>query len=165
MDSTTLSSLHLLLDSTIQDYIFLGLLTWMSMEDGIPVSFTNFVTSPELSGPLHISPVVYHTQITQYSLQSIYQWARLCIEHLPNCYFVRTFSSLYHYILNSDWSYRHHLSRALPTKGFFIYSNHFVQNDQALSHVLRMIFEISAYHQLSMQNIFINNLMQNDQSL
>ena len=50
------------------------LLAWLSVvKDRILCSFTNFITTPELSGPLHISPDIYHTQITEYSLQTIYQ--------------------------------------------------------------------------------------------
>ena len=37
----------------------------ISLENGIPCSF---ITTPELSGPLHISSDIYHTQITGYSL-------------------------------------------------------------------------------------------------
>ena len=48
------------------------LLVWMSVKDRILCSFTNFITTPELSGPLHISPDIYHTQITEYSLGTIY---------------------------------------------------------------------------------------------
>jgi hypothetical protein len=44
------------------------LLTWISAAGGIPCSFTNFITVPELSGPLYISPDIYHTQITEYLL-------------------------------------------------------------------------------------------------
>ena len=50
-----------------------NLLAWISVEGRIPSSFTNFITTPELSGPLYISPDIYHTQITEYSLQTIYQ--------------------------------------------------------------------------------------------
>ena len=46
-------------------------LAWISVEDRIPCSFTSFITSPELSGPLYISPYDYHTQIAEYSLLSI----------------------------------------------------------------------------------------------
>ena len=63
----------------------------ISLENGIPCSF---ITTPELSGPLHISSDIYHTQITGYSQQLIYQ-------------------------INSDWSFREHLSRALPIKMIF----------------------------------------------
>jgi hypothetical protein len=49
------------------------LLTWISMDGRIPCSFTNFITTPEFSGPLFISPAIYHTQITGYSLETIYQ--------------------------------------------------------------------------------------------
>ena len=44
------------------------LLSWLSVEDRILCSFTNFITTRELSGPLYISPDIYHTQITHYSL-------------------------------------------------------------------------------------------------
>ena len=51
----------------------LDLLTWISPECRIPCSFTNFITTPELSGPLYISPSIFHTQITEFLLKSIYQ--------------------------------------------------------------------------------------------
>ena len=46
------------------------LLAWILVEGRIPRSFTNFITIPELSGPLYISlsPDIYHTQITEYLL-------------------------------------------------------------------------------------------------
>jgi hypothetical protein len=47
------------------------LLDWILMEGGIPCSFTDFITTPELSGPLSIGKDIYHTQITEYSLQKI----------------------------------------------------------------------------------------------
>ena len=48
------------------------LLAWIaSRNGGIPCSFTNFITTPELSGPLYIRPDIYHTQITEYSLQEL----------------------------------------------------------------------------------------------
>ena len=44
----------------------------------------------------------------------------LCIEHFPNCYSVRLSPfSLHHYFLDPDWTFREHLSRALPTKRIF----------------------------------------------
>ena len=48
------------------------LLAWISMEARIPSSFTDFITSSDLSGPMYISPGIYHTQITEYSLATIY---------------------------------------------------------------------------------------------
>ena len=50
------------------------LLDWISADSEyrIPRSFTHFITTPELSGPLYISPDIYHTQITEYSLHTIY---------------------------------------------------------------------------------------------
>ena len=44
------------------------LLFWITVEDRIPSSFTNFITTPELSGPLYISSDIYHAQITEYLL-------------------------------------------------------------------------------------------------
>ena len=49
------------------------LLSWISVKGGIPSSFTNFLTTPELSGPLYISPDIYHTQIIEYSLLEIHR--------------------------------------------------------------------------------------------
>ena len=49
-----------------------NLLAWISVEDRIPCSFTDFITTPELSGPLYISPDVYHTQVTEYLLNKTY---------------------------------------------------------------------------------------------
>ena len=43
------------------------LLDWISRKDEIPRSFTNFITTPELSGPFHISTDIYCTQIREYS--------------------------------------------------------------------------------------------------
>ena len=48
------------------------LLAWISVEDRNLRSFTNFITTPELSGPLYISPDICHTQITEYSLKTIH---------------------------------------------------------------------------------------------
>ena len=47
------------------------LLAWISVEGRIPCSFTSFITTPELSGPLYISADIYHTQLTEYSLQTL----------------------------------------------------------------------------------------------
>ena len=49
-----------------------NLLAWILMMDRIPSSFTNFITTPELSGPFYISSDIYHTQITEYSLETIF---------------------------------------------------------------------------------------------
>ena len=46
------------------------LLTWFVT--GIPPSLTKFITTPELSGPeFYIPSDIYHTQITEYSLETI----------------------------------------------------------------------------------------------
>jgi hypothetical protein len=49
------------------------LLGWIEVEGKIPRSFTSFITTPELSGLFYISPDIYHTQITEYLLEKIYQ--------------------------------------------------------------------------------------------
>jgi len=77
------------------------LLAWLSFESRIPYSFTNFITTPELSGPLYISPDIYHTQITEYSLQTIYQSSLSDLSDCP---------------IRPDWCFREHLSHALPTE-------------------------------------------------
>jgi len=76
------------------------LLAWITMEGGIPRSFTTFITTPESSsGPFYISPDIYHTQITEFSLQTIYPPSPFCPP-----------------FVGRDWSFREHLSRALPTE-------------------------------------------------
>ena len=90
------------------------LLESIKMAGEIPLSFTNFMTTPELSNSLYISPDIYHTQITEYLLNEAHlRWAlfSLCIEHCPDCYSVRPF-----YRNESLWD---HLSRALPTEMIF----------------------------------------------
>ena len=49
------------------------LLSWITVEDKILCSFTNFITTPGLSGTLYIIPGIYHTQITEYLLEKTYQ--------------------------------------------------------------------------------------------
>ena len=47
------------------------LLSWIPGKDRLVLSFTNFITTPEISGPFYIETDIYHTQITEYSLGSI----------------------------------------------------------------------------------------------
>ena len=47
------------------------LLAWIAVEGRVLCSFTDFITTPELSGPLYIRPGVYYSQITEYILQKI----------------------------------------------------------------------------------------------
>ena len=58
------------------------LLAWMSVEGEIFSSFYNFITTPELSGLLYISPDIYHTQITECMLEKIYQWVFLSVSNI-----------------------------------------------------------------------------------
>ena len=100
-----------------------NLLAWISRKNKIPCSFTDFITAPELSGPLHISSNIYHTQITEYSLETIFQhnysqWAFfLFTERLPNCYSVSS-SPFYrcHCGISPYWAFTEHISHALPTE-------------------------------------------------
>jgi len=75
------------------------LLAWISLADRILDSFTNFITTPELSGPLYISSDIYHTQITEYLLEKFYKPSHL--------FFI------------PDWGFWAHFSRALPTERIF----------------------------------------------
>ena len=86
-----------------------SLLAWISEEGRIPSSFTDFITTPELSGPLYLSSDIYHTQITEYLLWAL---SISTIEHLPHCYSARHFS----FTGQSVWE---HLSCALPTEKIF----------------------------------------------
>ena len=49
------------------------LLSFVSVEGRILPSFTDFITAREISGYLYISPDVYHTQITEFSLETLHQ--------------------------------------------------------------------------------------------
>ena len=49
------------------------LLTWITMDGRIPSSLTDFITTQELSGPFYVSPDIYHTQITEYSLMTFHE--------------------------------------------------------------------------------------------
>ena len=97
------------------------LLAWISVEGKIPFSFTNFITTPELSGPLYISPDIYHTQITEYSLLTFYKWALFSVLSASNIFLI-VFSvrpSPFFRYVREDWSFTDHLSRALPTEKIF----------------------------------------------
>ena len=71
-----LDDLHMQVSSWTPQYrivLCCGLLAWILGMDGILCSFTNFITTAELSGRLYISPDIYHTQITEYLLETILQ--------------------------------------------------------------------------------------------
>ena len=98
------------------------LLNWISVNYRVPRSFTHFITTPELSGPLHISPDIYHTQITEYSLHTIYQWA-----------FFLSASNILLIGTLLDLSFRNGACGItfpvlFQLKWFFIFSDQFVQN-------------------------------------
>ena len=95
------------------------LLDWIAGMYGIPCLFSNFITTPELSGAtaLYISPDIYHTQITECSLETFLYISEfsLCIERLPNSYSVSSHPNFY----NGSDSFSEHISRALPTEMIF----------------------------------------------
>ena len=100
------------------------LLTWMTMDGRIPFSLTNFITTQELSRRFYVSPDIFHTQITEYSLLTLNECAlfsfpsTLFIKDLPsnrrNC----LHDSLCSYV-ELNWSFMDHLSRSLPTEKIF----------------------------------------------
>ena len=48
------------------------LLAWFKFSEEIPRSLTEFITTPEISGPeFYIPSDIYHTQVTEYSLETI----------------------------------------------------------------------------------------------
>ena len=48
-----------------------NLLAWILEEGRISSSFTDFITTPEFSGPLYISADIFHTHITEYFLWAL----------------------------------------------------------------------------------------------
>ena len=73
-----------------QDRIVLSweLLAWIPGRDRLILSFTNFITTPELSGPFYIGADIYHTQITEYSLgiilRNISKWAVFSLHRMSS---------------------------------------------------------------------------------
>jgi hypothetical protein len=53
------------------------LLAWASVDGRIHPSLTSFITTQEISGPLYMNPDVFHTQVTEYSLETFYQYKNL----------------------------------------------------------------------------------------
>ena len=113
------------------------LLAWIPGDDKIPWSFTNFITTAELSGPLYISPDIYHTQVTEYLLETILQrydpeWALFSLHRKSfNCYSGRFRPGSVSYY-RSLWAFREHISFALPIKSIFyllrsIHPNFFIR--------------------------------------
>jgi len=78
------------------------LLGWITIEGRIPCSFTNFITTPELSGPLYVSPDIYHTHITEYFLKRIRRRNGSFREHLSHALPTETIFSLLR-LIRSEW--------------------------------------------------------------
>ena len=70
-----LTTIELALSLGLRSTFLLGLTTMKTMKVRIPSFFTNFITTPVLSGPLYISPDMYHTQVTEYLLEKLNEWA------------------------------------------------------------------------------------------
>ena len=93
-------------------------------DDAILHSFTDFITTPEISGPLYISPDVYHPQITEHSPETIYRHinnrrALFCLDRIYlNCNY-NFYLGLLHRVLRLDCSFKDHTSRALLTEMIF----------------------------------------------
>jgi len=88
------------------------LLDVVSADGGILRSFTDFITTPETSGPLYIRSDVYHTQITEYFLETLYRYKN---------YRGSPFNLHGDRVLKGDVRRRleDHISRALPTEMIF----------------------------------------------
>lgn len=105
------------------------LLAQESENGRISSSFTDFMTTLKRSVPLCINPDVYHTQITEYSLETIFQcqnnftnsrWTHSSfdLDILNSTYILLGFHPLLTIISisNFDWSCNEHISHALPTE-------------------------------------------------
>ena len=121
LDRIQVNALSLIPQYSTQIILSEDLLFWMTFECRILCSFTNFITTIELSGPLYISPDIYHTQITEYSLETIHRWDFFlsAIEYLPNFYSVGLYSGFSPGSFGRNWIFKEHISRALPTVTIF----------------------------------------------
>ena len=104
-----------------------ALLQQITMEGRIPFSFTNFITTPELSGPFYISPDIYHTQITEYSLLTFYEWALFSASKI---FLIVIILDVSNFLLASKWIASLWITSPVlfQLKIFLIYSNQFLQN-------------------------------------
>ena len=69
---------------------------------------------PFISKRIYIIPKLQNIHLGQFYTICLCEPFSLCIELLPNCFSVRSFVSPCPYI-RSDWAFRGHISRALPT--------------------------------------------------
>ncbi|KAF8816521.1 hypothetical protein BYT27DRAFT_7182095 [Phlegmacium glaucopus] len=109
----------------------------MSLGDRILPSFTDFMTTQERSGPLYMSPDVYHTQVTEYSLESIFYFQN------PHS-FRSSYSSLGTYHIMANRIFEEHISHALPTETILyllrsIYTQYFVYNRMVLEIIIKWL--------------------------
>ena len=105
-----------------------ALLDRMTMDGRIPFSFTNFITTQELSGPFYISPDIYHTQITEYSLLTFYEWALFSLLSSWKIFLIMLDPSIFLVTskrIGALWITSPELFQPIR---FLIYSEQFVQN-------------------------------------
>jgi len=88
------------------------LLDVVSLDDEILRSFTDFITTPETSGPLYIRSDVYDTQIAEYFLEALYQ----CENDRASPFYLHGDRVLKSF---PDPSFNDHILRALPTEMIF----------------------------------------------
>ena len=117
LDSTTFKSLAL----RRTGLCFLGSCS-PGYRGGIDLSFHSLTLLqlqsclvPFISERIFIIPKLRNIHWGQFYAIYISEPFSLCIELLPNCYSVRSFVSPCPYI-RSDWAFRGHISRALPTE-------------------------------------------------
>ena len=120
LDSTTFKSLAL----RRTGLCFLGSCS-PGYRGGIDLSFHSLTLLqlqsclvPFISERIFIIPKLRNIHWGQFYAIYLSEPFSLCIECLPNCYSVRSCASYCPYI-RSDWAFRGHISRALPTETIF----------------------------------------------
>ena len=107
-----------------------SLLDRMMMEGRILFSLTNFITTQELSGPFYISPNIYHTQITEYSLMTFYEWALFSLHSSSKIFLIVIMLDLTHFRLPSNETGALWITSPVlfQLKRLFFYSDQFLRN-------------------------------------
>ena len=107
-----------------------ALLNRMTMEGRIPFSFTNFITTQELSGPFYISPDIYHAQITEYSLLTFKRWALFSLLPSSKIFLIIIMLVFSHFIVPSNRTGALWITSPIhfQPKIFLIYSDLFVKD-------------------------------------
>ena len=72
---------------------------------------------PFISALIFIMPKLQNTHWGQFYAITLSERFSLCIDRLPNCHSVRPY--LDDDYIRSDWAFRRHISRAIPTETIF----------------------------------------------